>query len=143
MLSGYHLSLPELPAVPTAPLTPAARRDLVLALQSCKGWMAHQAFQKWTRKAYARLWIHLALERGLDPRKVSTPGTKGHQVVVAAFLAAGKAIGLHDRVALVELSQELANAACRLWMEAKQAQGSAPAQLLGLDLPAASPKEKS
>jgi len=125
---------PEFPDVPTAAMPADARRKLADALQSCRPMMSWPGIQAHVKRGYAYIWIHLAMERHLDPRKTIAPSSWGYQDILKAFLLAGGQIGLHDRTALGWHAPDVAMLAAKLWLAAKEPQ-STPAPLLpGLDL---------
>ena len=128
----FHPPFPLFPPVPTAPMDPASLGELQDALQACKGKMSWPEFLLHVQNGYARVWIHLALERGLDPRKILGAANQGHQVVLTAWIDAGKRVGIHDRVSLAWYAPEVAALACRLWTAAKAKQGPGLAPQLDL-----------
>lgn len=135
-MSRFHPPLPDFPPVPTAPMDPVAKRHLAEAILDCQKMISYKETQDHIQAGYARIWIHLTLERGLDPRKVSGVASKGHQDILKAFLAAGVRIGLHDRATLAWHAPYIAATATQLWRQAKESQGGllvAPAGL-GLQL---------
>jgi hypothetical protein len=113
---------PELPLVPTAAMPPAAQGHLVDALRSCKSGMTWPAMQEHVNRGYALLWIHLTLERRLDPCKTVAPTCQGHRTILQPFIKAGALIGLHDRAELGRRAPEVAKLAAKLWRETRLAQ---------------------
>ena len=67
----FHPPFPLFPPVPTATMDPASLGELQDALQACKGKMSWPEFLLHVQNGYARVWIHLALERGRE----SGPGS--------------------------------------------------------------------
>ena len=133
-MTRYYPPLPVFPGVPTAPMDPSTRRRLVEAIQECKKMLAFDEAQAHVLMGYALLWLHLTLERTLDPRKVLVAASSGHQAVVEAFLAAGARIGVHDRAFLRRQIAPVSAAGANLWRQAKEAQGVALPPLLCLCL---------
>lgn len=83
-------------------------------------------------RAYAILWLHLALERRLDPRHLLSPGAKGYLDLLAAFVQQARSIGWQDPVTLKLAVPQAALRACSLWMEAKESQREVLMPLPGL-----------
>lgn len=135
-MNRLHPPLPAFPAVPTAPMSRGTKRHLLEALQECHKTKSWKETQDHIQHGYALLWLHLVLERGLDPRKVVGAALRGNQDLLSPFFAEASRLGLHSRVALGCAAPVVAATAARLWREAKEAQASVLPQLpgLGLDL---------
>ena len=130
---------PEFPDVPTTAMPAEARRKLADALQACRTMMSWPGIQAHVKRGYAFIWIHLAMERHLDPRKTIAPTSWGYQDILKAFLKNGSQIGLHDRTALGWHAPDVALLAAKLWQEAKDLQAAAAPLLPGLDLSSPNP----
>lgn len=126
--------LPSLPAVPTAPMSVQERRDLTTALVSLKNRLCEPAVQDHVRAGYARVWLHLVLSKGLDPRKAVGPRIQGYQAILPAFLEAVERIGLHTKASASWWGVQVSQEASLLWRKATAAQGGAPQPLPGLGL---------
>ena len=126
------LPLPRLPAIPTRPLTPGASLELVSLLQSLKPKLRFEEVQAHIQKAYARIWLHLALERNLDPRRAATPSQQSYQALLPVFQTVVAKIGLHDRTVAGWHAPEVAILACGLWRQVKTEQGEPPSLLPGM-----------
>jgi hypothetical protein len=109
-------------------------RNLADAIYECRKMINYKETQDHLHVGYARIWIHLALERVLDPRKLLAPASKNHQAVLRAFLEAGLRIGVHDRATLAWKVPAIAAMADHLWRQAKEAQGAGVTPLAGLGL---------
>ena len=132
MVTYFHPPLPVFPAVSTAPLQAADRSQLFQAIRECKAQRSGRAARAHLTQGYALLWLHLALERGLDPRRVLAPSSAGYDPLLKAFLQVGVTLGVDDRTTLGWEAPLAALRACRLWTEAKDRQTVKPAQLPGL-----------
>lgn len=110
--------------------------QLLEALRECRKMASWPDVVRYAKKGLARLWIHLVLERGLDPRKAAPACSKGHQAVLKPYLEAGFSAGLGDRAELAWEVQEVAELASGLWDQAKASQSTqraSQAPLLGLE----------
>ena len=138
----WRSPLVEFPPVPTAAM--ASLGELVQALQACKKASAWPEVRRYAKQGFARLWLHFALERGLDPRKAAPTSSPVHLAVAQAYLSAGVRLGLGDRTTLAWDLQEVSSLAASLWCQAKEAQSAmraSQAPLLGLDLEPATPAD--
>lgn len=136
MVTTWRPPLPELPPVRTTPLNAAEKAELVDALQACRRAKAWADVRKHAQKGLARLWLHLVLERGLDPRKAAPGTSAGHQAVLKPYLDACVRLSLGDRAELAWDVQDVADLAGRLWDQAKAEQAASRASqapLLGLE----------
>ncbi len=131
----FHPPLPEFPPLRTTPMDPATRRRLEDAMQECRKMQAYPKVKDHLHRGYAMLWVNLALERGMDPRKVLGPGSRGHQVVLKVFLQACAHLGIHERATIERNLILISHLGARLWQEAKEAQamGIPPVAGLGLE----------
>lgn len=126
--------LPSLPAVPTTPMPVGERQALAGALSSLKKDLHDPAAQACALDGYARVWLHLLLSRGLDPRNAMSPKGRSYATILPAFLDAVARIGLHDKPSATWWAPKVALQAGRLWHQAIQAQGGTPQPLPGLGL---------
>jgi hypothetical protein len=122
------LNLPALPPVPTAPMPPAARRSLA-ELLATRLDLTDPDVQAWERQGYARIWLHLLLDRHLDPRMAISPKQPAYQAVLRPFQAAGVRIGRHDACSMAWLAPAVAREAYDLWRHTTAVQGEAPKPL--------------
>lgn len=112
-----------LPPVPTSSMPVDDRRVLADAVQALKPFLHRTDAQEHLGQAYARVWIHLAMERGLDPRRITSPKSAGFQILLPIFQAAIQRLGLHDRVDAARWAPTVAPVSATLWRQAKEAQG--------------------
>ena len=115
-------------------MSPAARKSLAEMLKPLGRNLTNPEVQGCVREAYAQVWLHLLLSRGLDPRHATSVDLRAYQAVLPSFQSAGERIGLHNQAAMAWWAPEVARIACQLWKKAKAAQGEAPRPLPGLGL---------
>lgn len=127
---SFHPPFPAFPGVPTRPMDRDALARLAEALTACRRLRSWPGIQAHIQRGYVLLWIHLALERELDPPRVLRREGQARFRFQAAFVEAAAQFGLHDRVYLVLYAQSIATAADELWRQAKTAQATATKQPL-------------
>jgi hypothetical protein len=127
------MDLPGLPPFPTTQLTPEQRIQLRSALQFLRPFIHRKDAFEHALACYAQVWVHLALERGLDPRRCSGQASQGYQAVLKAFQPAVSRLGLHDQVQAAWWAPQVAPMAATLWRKAKEAQQQAPPPLMALN----------
>lgn len=115
-------------------MAPSERKALAELLKPLGRHLTDPQVQKRVREGYARVWLHLLMVRGLDPRQAVQAKQIAYQAVLPAFQVAGERIGLHNQAAMTWWAPDVARLACGLWCKAKDAQGLTPQPLPGLGL---------
>lgn len=120
----WHIPLPKLPAVPTAPLSAPQLALLLATLSDLRPNLKLPEVQKAVREVYLRVWIHAALQLGHSPRKIETR-TQRFLDVAALFCATVLPSALHSRFDLqMYWAPEVCREAGERWVAAKRAQVS-------------------
>jgi hypothetical protein len=140
---SWRLPLPDFAPVSTAPLSKVALADLLATLQECRRYSTWASHRNHVKPGFARLWLHLVLERGMDPRRAVLASIWVDHPVLKAYLAMAVQKGLGDRTSLSHDVLEISRLAAQLWGQAKAAQsarGTSQGTLPGLDFDSSFPE---
>ena len=121
------MKLPELPPVPLAPMGKEDKKSLVAILRSVpSGELWRLEVQEWVRQGYARIWIHLCLERGIQPPMAANRTHRAYKTLEPLMCAAAERVAHHTAKQVEDWHlPEIALAASALWREAMGARATA------------------
>jgi hypothetical protein len=120
-----------LPPVPDGPMGGGSKAALAAAVRSVpKGEMWRPDAQEYLKQCYARVWLSLCLDRGIEPAAAVSWTGRGHRAVLPAFVRAAAALGAPRPEMIPDwYAPKVAELAAALWRGVKA--GPAPLSRIG------------